>query len=129
MTENFPDAVQILDWFHAIEYQVPVAQAAFPVQEKQLEWVTEMKQLLWDGDIETIIEGIDLLARHCSHDILRSNANYFRTHQNRMAYADFRKQGYLIGSGTIESAAKQIGRMRMKVPGATWNENGARLVS
>ena len=29
---------------------------------------------------------------------------------------------------TIESGAKQIGMMRMKVPGAAWNENGARLV-
>ena len=129
VTENFPDAVQILDWFHASEHLMPVAQAAFSEQEKQLEWVIEMKQLLWDGDIETIIEDIDLLARHCTHDILRTTANYFRTHQNRMAYADFRQRGYLIGSGTIESAAKQIGIMRMKVPGATWNQNGARLVS
>lgn len=127
--ENFPDAVQILDWFHASEHLMPVAQAVFPEQAKQHEWVTKMKQLMWDGDIETIIDDIDLLASQCSHDILRTTANYFRTHQNRMAYADFRQQGYLIGSGTIESAAKQIGMMRMKVPGATWNEKGARLVS
>ena len=42
-----------------------------------------------------------------------------------MQYAHFRKQGYQIGSGTIESAAKQIGLMRMKVPGAIWNEANA----
>ena len=46
-----------------------------------------------------------------------------------MQCAYFRKQGYQIGSGTIESAAKQIGMMRMKVPGAIWNEESARLVA
>jgi hypothetical protein len=38
-----------------------------------------------------------------------------------MRYAYFRQQGYQIGSGTIESSAKQIGMTRMKVPGAIWN--------
>ena len=46
-----------------------------------------------------------------------------------MRYAYFRQQGYQIGSGTIESAAKQIGMMRMKVPGAIWNEANARTVA
>ena len=46
-----------------------------------------------------------------------------------MRYAQFRKQGYQIGSGTIESAAKQIGMMRLKVPGAIWNESSARYVA
>jgi hypothetical protein len=43
--------------------------------------------------------------------------------------AFFRQQGYQIGSGTIESAAKQIGFMRMKVPGAIWNEQQAPLIA
>ena len=47
----------------------------------------------------------------------------------RMCYAYFRSQGFQIGSGTIESAAKQIGLMRMKVPGAMWKEENAILVA
>ena len=43
-----------------------------------------------------------------------------------MRYAYFRQQGYQIGSGTIESGAKQIGAQRLKVPGATWSLPGAR---
>ena len=46
-----------------------------------------------------------------------------------MDYPTYRRQGYQIGSGTIESAAKQIGLLRMKVAGAIWNENSARLVA
>ena len=46
-----------------------------------------------------------------------------------MNYPDYRQNGYQIGSGTIESAAKQIGTMRMKVAGAIWNEDSARKVA
>jgi hypothetical protein len=65
----------------------------------------------------------------CTSDVIRITANYFETHKERMRYAHFRKQGYQIGSGTIESAAKQIGMMRMKVPGAIWSEDNARMVA
>lgn len=127
--QYFPDAIQILDWFHASEHLMPVAQAAFITPDEQAAWVTQMKQLMWAGQVEAIIETIDQLALVCSHDILRTTANYFECHKERMRYAYFRSQGYQIGSGTIESAAKQIGMMRMKVPGAIWNEANARIVA
>lgn len=129
VAEHFPKAIQILDWFHASEYLMPVAQAAFPTDLKQSTWVAQMKQLMWDGHIEAVIAAIDQLALICSQDILRITANYFESHKERMRYAHFRSQGYQIGSGTIESAAKQIGMMRMKVPGAIWNETNARIVA
>ncbi|MCA9948898.1 MAG: hypothetical protein KDE48_04585 [Anaerolineales bacterium] len=88
-----------------------------------------MKQLMWVGYVDAVIEAIDLLALTCPHDILRTTANYFETHKQRMRYAYFRNQGYQIGSGTIESAAKQIGMMRMKVPGAIWNDANACIVA
>ncbi|VAW34678.1 hypothetical protein MNBD_CHLOROFLEXI01-685, partial [hydrothermal vent metagenome] len=43
-------------------------------------------------------------------------------------YVYFREQGYMIGSGTIESGCKQIGTMRLKRSGAHWTETGAILV-
>jgi hypothetical protein len=129
VAEHFPNAIQILDWFHASEHLMPVAQAAFSSDSEQSAWVAQMKQLMWDGHIAVVIEAIDRLALTCSQDILRTTANYFEGHKERMRYAHFRNQGYQIGSGTIESAAKQIGMMRMKVPGAIWNEENARLVA
>lgn len=88
-----------------------------------------MKSRLWEGDVESILVELDQLQQTYSHDIIRVTANYFERHKNRMRYAAFRKQGYQIGSGTIESAAKQIGMMRLKVPGAIWNEDSARKVA
>ena len=129
VAEHFPKSVQILDWFHASEHLMPVAQAAFTTQVEQSDWVSRMKQLMWEGRIEELIATCDELAVVCSHDVIRTTANYFEKHQERMQYAYFQKQGYQIGSGTIESAAKQIGMMRMKVPGAIWNVANARKVA
>lgn len=126
---HFPNAIEILDWFHACEHLLPVAQAAFATAEDQACWVTEMKQLMWDGQIEELITACEKLLTTCANDVIHTTIHYFANHKERMRYAYFRKQGYQIGSGTIESAAKQIGLMRMKVPGATWNEGNARLVA
>lgn len=126
---HFPQATQILDWFHASEHLMPVAQAVFASEEEQKAWIVKMKQLMWEGRIEELIAACDALMDIHAHDVIRTTANYFETHKERMRYAHFRQQGYQIGSGTIESAAKQIGMMRMKVPGAIWNEANARKVA
>ena len=129
VSTHFPKALQILDWFHASEHLMPVAQVAFATREDQAEWVTKMKQIMWEGRIEELIIACEALMSICASDVIRTTANYFEIHKERMRYAHFRKQGYQIGSGTIESAAKQIGMMRMKVPGAIWNEENARKVA
>jgi hypothetical protein len=54
---------------------------------------------------------------------------YFRNHQHRMQYDQFREQGYMIGSGTIESACKQIVTHRLRCSGAQWTVQGARLTA
>ncbi len=125
VAENFPEAIQILDWFHASEHLMPLAQAVFSHADEQNKWVTHAKQLMWAGDIEQLLIACRQLQAISSADIIRTTLNYFDFHADRMRYAYFRQRGFQIGSGTIESAAKQIGLMRMKVPGATWNTDMA----
>jgi hypothetical protein len=127
--ENFPHAIQILDWFHASEHLMPLAQAAFTTAVEQNNWVTMAKQLMWNGKIDELLAACRQLQEHCQADVIRTTINYFHQHRHRLRYAYFRKQGYQIGSGTIESAAKQIGLLRMKVAGATWNTQTARKVA
>jgi hypothetical protein len=129
VAEHFPKAIQILDWFHASEHLMPVAQAALATLEEQNAWVSRMKQLMWDGKIDQLISHCRQLESLCEAKIIGVTATYFENHRERMRYDYFRTQGYQIGSGTIESAAKQIGLMRMKVPGASWNLENARRVA
>lgn len=130
VAEHFPKAIQILDWFHATEYLTPVAKASFPTEEAQTVWINQAKQALWDGKIDELIAVcLELAAAEDGSDPAYVAARYFDHNRERMNYPAYRRQGYQIGSGTIESAAKQIGTMRMKVAGATWNEDSARQVA
>ena len=54
--ENFPQAIQILDWYHAVEYLTPVAQALFPEKEEQAAWIATMKEHLWFSRTQTVID-------------------------------------------------------------------------
>ena len=129
VSQNFPSAIQILDWFHASEHLTPVAHTSFPTLDAQQEWLTMARQLMWEGHIADLIDACQQLFVLTPHEEIRLAIHYFETHKERMRYAYFRQQGYQIGSGTIESAAKQIGLMRLKVPGATWNEESVPKVA
>lgn len=130
VAENFPDAIQIVDWFHACEYLTPVAKTAFKDPNKQAAWVEKVKTDLWHGRVEAVIAACEAcLNPDRVDDPAQKAATYFYNNQERMDYATYRRNGYQIGSGTIESAAKQICLLRMKVPGAIWNLDSARYVA
>ncbi len=54
---------------------------------------------------------------------------YVRTKQHLMDYTDYRKVGWPIGSGMIESTGKQLVGLRLKGPGMHWTEAGALAVT
>lgn len=123
----FPNAVQIVDWYHACQYLYPIAEAVFGAQSKQAEaWITETEDLLWQGKIKQVIAACHQYHQHpAAHKPVADALSYFSNNVNRMKYADFREHGYYIGSGTIESACKQIVSLRLKRAGARWTEHGA----
>ena len=128
--ENFPEAIQILDWYHAVEYLTPIAQALFKDEAHQRAWLATMKEHLWFSRTQTVIDiCLDLADQTTASEPATKAATYFQNNLAPMDYDLFRKQGYLIGSGTVESGCKQIGTMRLKRSGAQWLEDGARLVA
>jgi len=124
----FPKAVQIVDWYHANQYLHAIAETFSASKEEQKEWLLEMKKLLWDGQIESIIQRCHALLEKLGQPVLRL-LSYYSNNIERMRYKDFRAKNYLIGSGTVESACKQIVSMRLKRPGARWTEYGALMTA
>jgi hypothetical protein len=129
---QFPHATHIIDWYHACEYLAPVAQAAFKDTDHREAWLTQVRAWLWEGHLEAVIQACE----QCRQLPLKPNddpayvaARYFTNHRHQMDYPSYRAQGYQIGSGTMESGCKQIGLERLKIAGARWSEDGARLVA
>jgi hypothetical protein len=119
----YPNAIQIVDWYHAEEHLEMVASAAFPHAPDRTHWLEGVTQALWDGQVEQVISAGEALAPAC--ELARKAAHYFYTHAERMRYDCFRAAGYMIGSGTVESGCKQIVTQRLKLPGAQWTVAGA----
>jgi len=128
----FPGAVQIVDWYHASQYLTPIAQMAWGEQSPDGQaWLEQARRSLWNGQIADLIQDCRLVnqAHPQAHGAVHKAVTYFSNNEKRMDYARFRAEGYLIGSGTIESGCKQIVSLRLKRAGARWTETGALLTA
>jgi hypothetical protein len=124
--ENYPEAIQIVDWFHATEYIAPVAKAAFKDEKRQHTWITQVRTDLWEGDLDAVIAAFNRFTDHPkAADVAQKAVTYFTNNRHRMDYPTYRAKGYQIGSGTIESGCKQIVTQRLKVAGAIWEQSNA----
>ena len=120
--EHYPEAVQIVDWFHATEYIAPVAKAAFNEQDQREAWIKQVRTDLWESDLDAVLEAFAEFTEHKRAGKAAQKAvTYFTNNRHRMNYTAYRAKGYQIGSGTVESGCKQIVTQRLKVAGAIWN--------
>jgi len=123
----FPNAIQIVDWYHAADRLKRIAEEAFTNLEERQVWLEKNIEDLWQGSVEAVIEACQLLER--KSNLAKQSLLYYGNNIERMRYAQFRAAGYLIGSGVIESGCKQIVTQRLKLPGAQWNVEGAVLTA
>jgi len=123
----FPNAIQIVDWYHAADRLKRIAEEAFSNLDERQAWLEKNTEDLWQGSVEAVIEACQLLER--KSNLAKQSLLYYGNNRERMRYAQFRAAGYLIGSGVIESGCKQIVTQRLKLPGAQWNLEGAVLTA
>jgi hypothetical protein len=123
---NFPQAVQITDWRHSQSRLWTVAHAVFKEPAAAQTWAITQLDRLWEGDVHLVVKALQGLSLdETMPDLVRQSPEYFHTRQAQMAYADFRQQGYPIGSGTVESGIDNVVHHRMKRPGRGWARKSA----
>ena len=127
---NFPEASQVVDWSHALERLWAVAHAVYGEGEAAKEWLRPREEALWDGKVEQVIEALESLDLESPSypDEVRQAPGYFRHNRDRMRYDVFRASGYPIGSGTVESAANNVVKHRMRRPGRGWRRGCAQAM-
>lgn len=128
--ENFPNAIQILDSFHAFEYLTPYAKEQFRDQTKAKEWVEEQKELLKADEVEQVIDNIRTAfpPTKAAKEQQKRISTYFTNNKGRMKYKTYTDQGLQIGSGPIESANRTAIQHRLKRSGQRWTIPGAQAV-
>jgi hypothetical protein len=125
---NFPDAQLIVDWSHSTQHLWAVGHAVYGEGSPQAgAWVQQREAELWAGEVEKVVQATQVLdlAAQKYPDEVRQAPQYFASRTASMRYADFRAQGYPIGSGTVESAARNVVQPRMRRPGRGWQRDNA----
>lgn len=128
---NYPGAVQILDFYHAKEKLVIFANLQFKDEQKRKSWVKDKAEKLRQDLVEQVLIEIKLIrsknekAKEAKEKIIK----YFTDHSDRMMYKTYTDQGYLIGSGPIEAAHRNVLQQRMKLSGQKWTIKGANALA
>jgi hypothetical protein len=127
--DHYPQSVQILDFYHGYEKICEWIVKAFTDRQEQEQWCEYARTLLLDDQIEELIEQISQV--DCQKQVCKLQKTllvYLCNNQNRMKYATFLRQGYLIGSGAIESAQRTVVQHRLKRSGQRWTPEGAQQI-
>lgn len=131
--EYFADAQGILDWYHASEHIWETARVLHPDDETaRRAWADQALTLLRDeggcGLLDRLLEE-QTRWRRKKREALGKLVNYVQPRLDRTDYPAYRARDWQVGSGMIESTAKQLVGLRLKGPGMHWSEAGALAVT
>jgi len=125
--DQFPEATQIVDRYHAKEYLSVLGKALYgPTTPRATQWAERRKEELDSGNFPALLNAIRRqvprsdLARRCLH--------YFKTNRERMRYPEFHAQGLCTSSGVVEAGCKLAIGTRLKRAGMHWTKQGSNAI-
>lgn len=129
-----PKAIQILDWYHAMENAANAAKTLMGEGDACVElFCSRIAQLLRAGQVKQCINELLLCIEETSTaeqlKAINTLVGYYRANQKRMRYDDYIANGWLIGSGAIEATHRHVIHARMKKAGQHWSERGGRRMA
>jgi hypothetical protein len=127
--KSFPRATPIIDFYHVTEHVAELAaglHARDPAAAagQMTKWCHQLKHA-GGAAVRAAIEDLPLRGSPAWRETHRQVLQYFRNHEHRMDYPTYRKHGWQIGSGPVESACKRIVTQRLKGAGMRWSERGS----
>ena len=125
--ELFPQAVQILDRFHAKQHLSDVGKLIHSANsEARRQWIQRRYDELDEGRIEPLLQALD--QRAPEYDEARKCAEYFRHNRERIRYPEFHALGLCTATGVVEAGCKVAIGTRLKRSGMHWTESGANAI-
>lgn len=131
VSDAYPGSVQILDFFHAVEKAGTYAALQYRDKVHRDKWISTQKERLLNNEVDNIIAELKAhIVRTNEAGKAREDViGYYENNQKRMQYKDYLEQGYLIGSGAIESAHRNVIQQRLKLSGQRWSLKGAQHIA
>jgi hypothetical protein len=125
--EHFPDAIQIVDRFHAKQKLYAIAKDIYgPGSDLAISWARQRCDELDNGDVAAILRE---LGEHGKSEEARKGIGYFSDNKERMKYPEFRAQGLCTSTGVVEAGCKTAVGTRLKRAGMHWTLRGANAIT
>ncbi len=122
--EHFPDAVQIVDRFHAKQHLSDVAKSLYGAgSDLGQHWARARHDELDAGDIDVLLDA--LRVHSPNDDEARTCVDYVERNRGRMHYPEFRATGLCTSTGVVEAGCKVAIGTRCKRAGMHWTVAGA----
>ncbi len=128
---QFPDSIEIVDFFHASEHLWTVARAWLGSDPQAAQaWVHARQAELLHDQLPQVLQAVAAWEPRTQDecDLQASEYGYFQRNQHRMQYGTFRAKGYQIGSGVMEAGCKHVVASRLKQAGMHWRPEVANAV-
>lgn len=123
--DAFPNAISILDFYHASEHLHGFVEQFFKDKEKGKKWTKAQKELLLNGKVAQVIKNVRRKAG-TDNKAADNLIDYYNSNIKRMDYNRYKQIGCgIIGSGAIESTHRTLIQERMKLSGQRWSKKGA----
>jgi hypothetical protein len=126
------EVVEILDFYHVTEHLGTVAAAVCGAGTAEAAaWLDQQRHMLrhqGGGPVRRALARLRPRTAAGAEEV-RKARSYFRTHAARMRYPLFRARQLPIGSGAIESTAKNLIQLRQTQAGMRWGIPGAQAVA
>jgi hypothetical protein len=123
-TEHFPDAIQIVDRFHAKQHLSDVGKAIYgATSDLGRAWSQARHDELDEGKIDDIRAALAVHA--AANDEARKCIGYVDDNRARLRYAEFRAAGLCTSTGVVEAGCKVAIGTRLKRTGMHWTVAGA----
>ena len=127
--ELYPDAQQILDFFHLCENVYTYAKALFSSDvSKYTPWAKRICDLLRKSQYKSVLHELEPTKDRKLNGCAINLYGYISNNIKNIDYAAYEKKGYFIGSGAIESGNKIILQDRLKRAGMRWNVKTAQAM-
>lgn len=124
----FPQAAQILDYYHASEHVAALAKAIYADPGTAQNWTIRWQSLLYDSELDELFADVRTACPTAPNDDVQRELDYLERNRTRMDYRTYRQRGWFIGSGVVEAGCKRVIGQRLKQSGMFWTEPGAAAV-
>lgn len=128
---QYPDAIFILDYFHAAEHLSRLSKLLFKSSSEAEIWFKKYRHILKNDQngVAKVIRAIryrrSLVPKNKD---VETELKYLQHNRKKMDYFEYKKNNLPIGSGVVEAACKNLIAARLKKSGMSWSTTGGQYI-